>query len=80
MEAAWSYRYSPKVSRIIEARAGEIDPAIRAIAWKAQLRLHHVFQKLTARGKHKHVAVTAVARGLAAFLWAASRARGELSG
>ena len=73
VEAAWSYRYSPQVSRIIEARAGQIDPAIRAIAWKAQLRLHHVFKKLTARGKHKNVAVTAVARELAAFLWAASR-------
>lgn len=73
VEAAWSYRYSPKVSRIIEARAGEIDPAIRAIAWKAQLRLHHVYKKLIGRGKHKNVAVTAVARELAAFIWAAAR-------
>ncbi|MGH8279729.1 MAG: IS110 family transposase, partial [Gammaproteobacteria bacterium] len=61
-EAAWSYRYSPKVSRIIETRAQNIDPAIRAIAWKAQIRLHHQYKKLTAKGKHKNVAVTAVAR------------------
>ncbi|MDN5871934.1 MAG: IS110 family transposase [Nitrococcus sp.] len=74
VEAAWSYRYTPKVSRIIEARAGEIDPDIRAIAWKAQIRLHHVFKKLTARGKHRNVAVTAVAREPAAFIWAAARA------
>lgn len=40
----WSYRYNPKVSRIIEKRAGE------------------------------NVAVTAVARKLAAFIWAAARA------
>lgn len=72
-EAAWSYRYSPKVSRIIEARAREIDPAIRAIAWKAQLRLHHQYTKLTGRGKHRNVAVTAVARELAAFIWDAAR-------
>lgn len=73
VEAAWSYRYSPKVSRIIEARAGEIDPNIRAIARRAQLRLHHVFTKLTGRGKHRNVAVTAVARELAAFIWDAAR-------
>src|SRR5699024_1387143 len=42
VEAAWSYRYPPKVSRIIEARADGIDPATREIAWRAQLRLHHV--------------------------------------
>lgn len=72
-EAAWSYRYSPKVSRIIEARAQDIDPAIRAIAWKAQIRLHHQYRKLTAKGKHKNVAVTAVARELAAFIWDAAR-------
>ena len=73
VEAAWSYRYSPKVSRIIEARAQDIDPAIRAIAWKAQIRLHHQYRKLTAKGKHKNVAVTAVARELAAFIWDAAR-------
>ncbi len=72
-EAAWSYRYAPKVSRIIEARAGEIDPQVRAIAWKAQLRLHHVYRKLLARGKHKNVVITAVARELAAFIWDAAR-------
>ena len=56
VEAAWSYRHQPKVSRIIEARAGDIDPAIRAIAWRAQIRLHHVFSKLVGRGKHRNVA------------------------
>jgi transposase len=73
VEAAWSYRHQPKVSRIIEARAGNIDPAIRAIAWRAQIRLHHVFSKLVGRGKHRNVAATAVARELAAFIWAAAR-------
>ena len=73
VEAAWSYRYPPKVSHIIEARAGDVDPAIRAIAWCAQIRLHHVFIKLVGRGKHRNVTATAVARELAAFLWDASR-------
>jgi len=74
VEAAWAYRYPPKVSRIIEKRAGDIDPAIREIAWRAQLRLHHVYKKLTTRGKHHNVAVTAVARELAAFIWDAAKA------
>ena len=73
IEAAWAYRYHPKVSRIIETRAQNVDPAIRDIAWRAQLRLHHQYKKLTARGKHRNVAITAVARELAAFIWDAAR-------
>lgn len=72
-EAAWAYRYHPKVSRIIETRAQDVDPAVREIAWRAQIRLHHQYRKLTARGKHRNVAVTAVARELAAFIWDAAR-------
>jgi transposase len=73
VEAAWSYRYAPKVSPIIERRAQQLDPAIRALAWKAQLRLTHKYRRLIARGKHANVAVTAVARELAAFIWDAAR-------
>jgi len=73
IEAAWSYRYSPKVSGVIERRAQDIDPAIRDLAWKAQLRLTHKYRRLIAHGKHKNVAVTAVARELAGFLWDAAR-------
>jgi transposase len=73
VEAAWSYRYTAKVSRIIEQRSQHIDPDIRALAWKAQLRLTHKFRRMRARGKHNNVAVTAVARELAAFIWDAAR-------
>ncbi|CAN5283917.1 IS110 family transposase [soil metagenome] len=72
-EAAWAYRYTPKVSRIIEARAQDIDPDIRSIAWKAQLRLNHVYKKLMRKGKHKNVLITAIARELSAFIWDAAR-------
>ncbi len=72
-EAAWAYRYTPKVSRIIEARAQDIDPDIRGIAWKAQLRLNHVYKKLMRKGKHKNVLITAIARELSAFIWDAAR-------
>ena len=73
IEAAWAYRYTPKVSGIIERRAQNIDPAIRERAWKAQLRLTRKYRRLISRGKHKNVAVTAVARELAAFIWDAAR-------
>jgi transposase len=73
IEAAWAYRYTPKVSGIIERRAQNIDPAIRERAWKAQLRLTRKYRRLIGRGKHKNVAVTAVARELAAFIWDAAR-------
>ena len=73
VEAAWAYRYSPKVSRIIEVRAQDIDPKIRDIAWMAQLRLHHIYKKLTGRGKHHNVVITAIARELSGFIWAVAR-------
>jgi transposase len=73
VEAAWAYRHTPKVSAIIETRAQQIDPAIRAIAWKAQLRLTRKYRRLRARGKQHNVIVTAIARELAGFLWDAAR-------
>jgi len=73
IEAAWAYRHAPKVSPIIERRAQDIDPAVRALAWKAQLRLTHKYRRMSARGKPRNVIVTAVARELAGFLWDAAR-------
>lgn len=73
VEAAWSYRYAPKVSPIIERRAQDLDPNIRALAWQAQLRLTHKYRRLRARGKHANLVVTAVARELAGFIWDAAR-------
>ncbi len=73
IEAAWAYRHTPKVSPIIERRAQAIDPAIRTLAWKAQLRLTYKYRRLRARGKPHNVIVTAVARELAGFVWAAAR-------
>ena len=52
--------------------------AVRAIAWKAQLRLCARFRRLVAAGKNVNVVTTAVAREMAAFAWAiASQARPE---
>jgi transposase len=43
---------------------------VKDIAWKAQNRLHRRYLKLTAKGKIKQKAVTAVARELLGFIWA----------
>ena len=52
-----------------------LPPAVLAISWKAQQRLHRRFRRLTIRrGKLRHVAVVAIARELAGFIWAAAQA------
>ena len=47
---------------------------VRAIAWKAQLRLCARYRRLMAAGKRQTVVTTAIAREMAAFLWAIGHA------
>jgi hypothetical protein len=48
-------------------------PVVREIAWKAQCRLSARYRALLRKGKPKTVAVTAIAREFAGFIWAVSR-------
>lgn len=73
VEGAWAYRFRAKVSPQIQQRQESLDPSIRDIAWKAQVRLCKRFRALIARGKHPNVAVTAVARELVGFMWSIAR-------
>ena len=73
VEAAWSYRYPAKVSRIIQRRHDDLPKPITDRAWDAQLRLCSRYRRLTARGKLPTVAVVAIARELAAFIWDIAR-------
>jgi transposase len=73
VEGAWSYRYPAKVSRQIQERQESLPRSIQDIAWKAQVRLCKRYRRLTSRGKNVNVAVTAIARELAAFMWAIAR-------
>lgn len=73
IEGAWAYRYPAKVSPHIRKRQEGLSTPIQDIAWKAQVRLCTRYRRLVARGKHPNVAVTAVARELAAFMWAIAR-------
>jgi transposase len=69
IEAAWAYRRSPRMSRAIRKRNENVDPALAAIAWKAQERLYGVYRRMTFRGRAHNVVVIAVARQLAGFIW-----------
>jgi transposase len=69
IQAAWSYRHRPHVAATLRARQRHQPAPVIAHAWKAQHRLHAFYQHLAYR-KQPRVAVVAVARELAGFLWA----------
>ena len=73
IEAAWAYRHPAKVSQHIQTRIDALPKPIQDIGWKAQVRLCKRFRRLTTRGKHPNVAVTAIARELIAFMWAIAK-------
>ncbi|MGF6666154.1 hypothetical protein QF000_007887 [Paraburkholderia atlantica] len=69
MEAAWSYRHCARLSREIQARLEGLPKPIIDRAWDAQVRLCRRYRKLVAPGKQKNIAVVAIARELAGFIW-----------
>jgi len=73
IEGAWAYRYPAKVSRHLQLRLEKLPTAIQDLSWKAQLRLCQRYRQLVARGKHVNKVVVAVAREMAAFVWAIAR-------
>lgn len=70
IEAAKAYRHPAKVSEAIQARQQDLPKEIRDIGWQAQLRLCKRYRRLRARGKHPNTVAAAIARELAAFMWA----------
>jgi transposase len=46
---------------------------VREIAWKAQVRLCSRYRRLSVTGKKLPIIVAAIAREMAAFLWAIGR-------
>ena len=73
VEAAWAYRLPARVSRRLLERNQGVPEEIRTIAWKAQLRLCSRYRRLVAKGKQTQIAIIAIARELAAFIWAIVR-------
>jgi transposase len=73
VEAAWSYQHPARVSREIQCRHEGIPKPIVDRAWDAQVRLCGRYRRLVARGKEKNIAVVAIARELAGFIWDVSQ-------
>jgi transposase len=71
VEAAWHYRHHPFVSAALRQRQRGAPDTVIAQAWTAQHRLHRRYQRFAARGKPKQHIVTAIARELTGFVWAA---------
>ncbi|MGB6032509.1 MAG: IS110 family transposase, partial [Bacteroidota bacterium] len=69
VEAAWNNRHRVGADLILKRRRQGQPPHLVAIALKAQHQLYKKFHRLDQR-KHRHVAITAVARELCGFVWA----------
>jgi transposase len=75
-EAAHHARHAPRVSSKLKQRQADLPREIVELAWRAQLRLHARYRHLSLRiGSLK--ALTAIARELAGFIWAAGQALQE---
>lgn len=72
-EAAWNYRFRPRVGYRAQQRQEGLSEVIRAHAWKAQLRLTARYARLRARNVQINKICVAVARELAGFIWAIAR-------
>jgi transposase len=73
IESAWTYRHLPRTSKLKHYVHERVSPAVRDIAMKGQARLCARYRALVGRGKKPTVAVTAIARELAGFVWAIGR-------
>jgi transposase len=74
VESAWAYRHRPAVGAVMRRRQEGLPTELVCLSWSAQLRLHARYRTLVVT-KPKNVAVTAVARELAGFVWAVMRER-----
>jgi transposase len=74
VECSWSYQHPPRVGSAKQPKVDAAPPAVREIAWKAQCRLYRRYRALIRKNKLKTVAIVAIARELAGFIWAVARA------
>ncbi len=69
-QASWSYRHRPAVAGALRQRQKGLSEEVKAIAWKAQHRLHDRYRRLIGKGKSKQQTITAITRELLGFIWA----------
>ena len=70
VESAWTYKHHARITRCLIKRQQGLPRSIIQISWKAQLRLCARFRRMVAKKKPNNVVVIAIARELAAFMWA----------
>jgi len=70
VEAAHQYRIAPRVSPAMQKRQEGQSQEVRAIALKAQQRLHSRYRLLMGRHKKPAIVIGALARELCGFVWA----------
>jgi transposase len=70
IEAAWAYHHRPGIGVTLSRRQAGVGPQTLARSWTAQQRLCAKYTKMIAHGKPPAVAVVAIARELAGFVWA----------
>jgi transposase len=68
VECAQHYATPPKVSAHLSRRQPDQSQQVRAISWRAQIRLHHRYTRLLARRLHRNKAMVAIARELCGFI------------
>jgi len=74
VESAWHYRHSTVASRTMKQRCKGLPEEVIRIAETADRRLHKKYSKIVYKGKRPTIAVVAVARELAGFVWAIGQA------
>ncbi|SNY93565.1 Transposase [Cohaesibacter sp. ES.047] len=70
VEGAWTYRLPARISPELLKRNEGLPEEIRMIAWKVQVRLCQRYRRMQARGCLTNIVIVAIARELAAFVWA----------
>jgi hypothetical protein len=74
VEAAWTYQLPARVGLELLRRNRTLpaiqDVAYKDVAWRAQVRLRGRYRRLLRAGKPTNVVTVAIARELAAFVWA----------
>jgi transposase len=73
IEAGWCYRHKAREERRHQDRCEGLPEEVRAVGWKAQVRLCQRFRRMSATGKPLPKVTTAIARELAGFVWDIAR-------
>lgn len=73
IEGAHSYRFAANISTELQKRQECLPKDILDIAWKAQLRLCKRYQRMSKQGKHYNLIIAAIAREMAAYIWAITK-------